>query len=92
MNEILRRPLGLLLSDAERGDPETLRRFSRAARAAALEFSRDSGPVVGGRPLPQLVLLLRELANRADTNAFAKGGGGVISRAGARLIAQAQRS
>jgi hypothetical protein len=71
--EIMRRRLGQLIDDAERGSPTELRRFAAAARAAALELSRDN-PVVGGRPLPQIASMLRELASRAETNAFAKSG------------------
>lgn len=73
MNEILRRPLARLLEDAERGTPAELRRFAAQARAAGLELSRDN-PVVGGRPLPQAAMLLRELAARAEKNAFARAG------------------
>lgn len=71
--DILRRRFGQLIADAERGTPTELRRFAAAARAAALELSRDT-PSVGGRPLPQAASFLRELASRAETNAFARAG------------------
>jgi hypothetical protein len=68
--DILRRPLGLLLQDATNGSPTVLRQFARKARQAADMLSSRS-PTTGGRPFPYTSFMLRELAAHAEGNANA---------------------